>query len=109
MRRSLALDGYQVFEASSGPTALDLTAELAGLVDLLILDLELLGMRGEELVARILAVHPRLPVLFISGRASELDQATLAAPVLGKPFTPEVLSRTVRGLLEPNPTTRSRP
>jgi two-component system, cell cycle sensor histidine kinase and response regulator CckA len=99
VRRTLASDGYRVLEAASGPAALELTAAHEGTVDLLILDLDLLGMRGEELAGRILSLHPRTPVLFISGRADWLRPEMLAAPLLGKPFTPDILSGTVRALL----------
>ena len=101
VQRVLAEDGYEVLEAESGEAALGLTAELRAPVDLIILDLEMPGMRGDELAARLLAIQPRVPLLFISGTGSDGDADGLASPLLSKPFTIEALKQSVRALVAP--------
>ena len=99
VQRALAEDGYEVLEADGGEAALELAAELLAPVDLIILDIEMPGMRGDELAARLLAIQPRVPVLFISGTDDGDNADGLASPLLSKPFTIEALRQAVRALV----------
>jgi PAS domain S-box-containing protein len=91
--------GYRVRQASDGREAL---AEIAReRPDLVILDFIMPGLSGAEVANRILAEHPRQPILFVSGY-SETDavkRVAPGAPLLAKPFRAEALDTAVRGAL----------
>jgi CheY-like chemotaxis protein len=101
-RRYLGPAGYDIFQASSALEAIGLIG--AGLqVDLLIADLRMPEIGGEEMVSRIRATHPDLKVLFVTGTIEGLLEArTLNADTEGfvrKPFTRSELVDAVSALL----------
>ncbi len=98
---SLTHLGYQVETATSGLDALDKFAEAEGHFDLVILDLLMPGLSGEEVFNRLRRLRPDLRVLIVSGFSSELVVTRILAnggrDFIQKPFSIEVLSRKVRG------------
>ncbi|HOK46480.1 MAG TPA: hybrid sensor histidine kinase/response regulator, partial [Bryobacteraceae bacterium] len=56
-------------------------------------------MSGQELSEKLLALHPRLKVLFMSGYTDRSISLGTAA-FIQKPFTPEALGRKIREVLE---------
>ncbi|MGU3537685.1 response regulator [Methylobacterium sp. A54F] len=69
LRTGLTSQGYEVVEAGTGAAALEALARPGA--DLVILDLGLPDLRGHELLARIRAAHPDLPVVVLSSRDDE--------------------------------------
>lgn len=68
--------------AASGEEALDQLPKLA--VDLVLIDLSLPDIRGDELVKKLLVCYPDLPCLILSGYLNEeLVQAALSAGARG--------------------------
>ena len=61
VRRALDLAGHLVVEAPDGRTGIDQV--VAGAPDVVLLDLGLSDLPGEEVLRRIRALRPRLPVL----------------------------------------------
>lgn len=103
--RMLERAGYRVVPAGGGEEALNvLQAESAG-VDLVLTDLVMPGMHGRELIARVRTLYPHTPVVCMTGFAGEQADATwpdaVAAAVLTKPFSSEVLLRAVAVALAP--------
>ena len=101
-RRVLHSGGYEVISCEDGAEAL---AVIAGgePVDAVVLDWALPGLDGRRVREQIARLHPRLPLLVISGHASK-DYEALGGvdhdtPWLAKPFTPPVLLAAVRKLL----------
>lgn len=77
--------GYRVLPMSSGREALDhLENCLPGSVDLLLSDLSLPSMDGNELVRRAKQCQPGLPALLVSAATSNFDRASAADAFLGK-------------------------
>jgi CheY-like chemotaxis protein len=72
-------------------------------VDAIVSDVDMRQMTGTELVARVQAYRPELPIILMSGysaddqRARGLEQAPV--PLLTKPFTQDELVAAVRRLL----------
>jgi PAS domain S-box-containing protein len=99
---TLAHDGYRVVQAASADEALGLIG--SGLsIDLLLTDAIMPGTSGIQLVHTLLADHPRLPVVVMSGYTEEMTTpGGLPAPVsiLAKPFSPIELRRRVRETLD---------
>ena len=96
--------GYQVLLASSGEQALELAASHQDEIDLLLTDVMLPGMKGQELARRMLNTHPGINVLFMSGhlRPSMANSNTERGfeAFLQKPFSPNAMLRIVRKLLD---------
>ena len=88
-RRILEKGGYRVMEASNGTEALALLADDTPL-DLLMADLEMPELAGEEMARRIRAARPDLKVLYVTGHIDRLfDERRLweGEAFLDKPFT----------------------
>ncbi len=98
-RTTLVRRGYDVEEAADALEALT-RFETDADFDLLVTDLVMPGMSGDELAARLHERLPDLRVLFISGY-SEVGDAHDADrfPFLQKPFKPEALVAAVRRAL----------
>ena len=97
----LETHGYRVISASSSYAALEYL-ETPAMVppDLLLVDLLLPGMDGNELVRRGKALHPLLPALLVSDAvASEHDRAPAANAFLPRCATMYRLLETVRDLV----------
>ena len=101
-RRILEKAGYQVMEASDGPSAIALLQDDAPL-DLLLADLEMPELLGDEMARRIRAKRPDLKVLFVTGHADRLFVGHPALwegqAFLDKPFTSTGLLEAVSLLL----------
>ena len=102
--RILARNGYQVWAAEDGADAVRRAADPALVVDLLVTDMVMPGMLGVEVMTRVRAIRPQLPVLFISGYAQQvLDFHGIPAhahDILQKPFAEAVLLSRVRQALD---------
>ena len=93
----LGREGYKVLRAYSGTESLLLLS--AGLPDLVLLDLLLPGLYGEEILPRLASI----PVIVLSARADTGSKVKLllegAADYMTKPFdTKELLARIVAAL-----------
>ena len=100
-RRILAEGPYTVAQASDAAEALALLAHQR--FDLVVADLEMPGLSGEEMVAKIRSTVPNQKVLYVSG---VVDRLLDARQVLGdgeafldKPFTAKGLREAVSLLL----------
>ncbi|MEN2787252.1 PAS domain-containing protein [Sphingomonas qilianensis] len=96
--------GYGVLEAPDGPTALALIERAAQPIHLLLTDVVMPVMSGNELADRALAVQPTLKILFTSGytRDAIMRDGRLEAglDLLSKPFTYASLAAKVRDVLD---------
>jgi len=95
--------GYRVIEATDGRCALDLAAS-GDEIDLLISDVVMPHLGGRELAERVAKSHPAIRVLFLSGYTNDavIRHGVLEAEFdfLQKPFTPAILARKVRSVLD---------
>ncbi|HZC66164.1 MAG TPA: ATP-binding protein, partial [Candidatus Dormibacteraeota bacterium] len=102
-REFLESGGYTVIEAQNGDEALALGSKFEGPIDLLITDMVMPGMRGQELAARLQRHRRDLRVLYMSGysehTAEESAASGMPVKMLTKPFSRSLLLRTVRELL----------
>ncbi|MBX3166795.1 MAG: response regulator [Candidatus Eremiobacteraeota bacterium] len=91
----LSKHGYRVTCAENGEQAWQtLQGEE---FDLLVTDVQMPKMTGNELVKRVLGARPELPVLMMSGYNPE-GQVPEEVSFLSKPFTPQQLVEKVAAL-----------
>ncbi len=103
-RQVLKRHGYVVLTAADGETALELAAEQAGAIHLLVTDVIMPEMSGRQLADRLREARPDLKVLYVSGYTDDaIVRHGILEPgiaFLQKPFTPEALARKVREVLD---------
>ncbi len=96
------LEGYDVLKASSGKEGLDLIKK--GNVDLVITDLRMDGMNGEEVVRHVTTENPGIPIIVLTGHGSIEDATTAmkagAYDFLTKPLDLDHLNLIVKNALK---------
>jgi PAS domain S-box-containing protein len=96
--------GYRVLAASNGDEALQISRAHPGVIDVLVTDIVMPRMNGRDLAGLLRQNRPRLRVLFMSGypESEVLEQGWVEpnAHFLQKPFSPLVLSRKVRNMID---------
>jgi CheY-like chemotaxis protein len=96
--------GYEVLVADSGEAGLALAEKTSQHIDLLVTDVVMPGITGEELAGQLRRTRPDLRVLFISGYAEDSDAIERALregdAFLPKPFTVSSLATHVREVLD---------
>jgi two-component system, cell cycle sensor histidine kinase and response regulator CckA len=101
--RVLDKGGFGVLEATDGVQALELIQSRPGRLEAVVSDIVMPRMNGVELMQALAMSHPDLPVILMSGYATEaLTDMGIAAPcsIIPKPFSAERLlaevSRCIR-------------
>lgn len=89
--------GYDVLESASGAEALSVIGDKPGIA-LVVMDVMMPGMNGDEVARRLHEVRPELPVLFVTGYA-DLALLPEGVTVLHKPYTRDALLGDVRAML----------
>jgi CheY-like chemotaxis protein len=96
--------GYTVIAAIDGTEALQLASTHDGPIDLLVTDVVMPGMSGQEVARRIAEERPQTRTLFVSGyNESAIAQHGVLAPgtaFLEKPFSAAELVRKAREVLD---------
>ena len=92
----LRMSGFEVLEAADAIEAMAVFQAGGSSVDLVITDVQMPEMNGYDLARMLLATHPNLPILLVSGADSEPPEPL---PFLQKPFTPARLRDAVQEML----------
>ena len=97
--------GYQVLEAGSGAEALQVWADNADRIDLVLTDVVMPGgMSGRDLAVKLLASHSNLRIIFTSGYNVEESNTDFfrqgGSAFLQKPYTRTDLTKAVRECLD---------
>ncbi|MGH7562673.1 MAG: response regulator, partial [Gemmatimonadales bacterium] len=103
--------GYRVLDAADGEIGLALAARHQGPIHLLVSDVVMPGMSGRQLADRFTGLRPEAKVLFVSGYTDDAvvrhGILELGTHYLQKPFTPDMLARKVRRVLDTTPPRQS--
>jgi DNA-binding response OmpR family regulator len=101
LERGLAAHGYQSISADNGQDGVLMAADES--VDFVLLDIMLPGMDGQEVLRRIRARRPGVPVLMLTARDEMRDKVSAldggADDYLTKPFDLEELFARMRALV----------
>jgi CheY-like chemotaxis protein len=104
VRRVLREGGYDLLEASSPDEALQLCENNERSIDLLVTDIVMPGMRGDEMADILAPKRPEMKVIFTSGYTEEgVLRGTVAhsgSAFIQKPIDPIALTRAVREVLD---------
>lgn len=99
-RDALIADGYEVLEAPNGNEALALCQSHSGPIDLMITDVAMPNMHGDDLARRVMKLHPETRVLFTSGyTATSIVETVENSSFLQKPYRFRDLCERVRHML----------
>lgn len=105
--RALTLAGFEVAVAADGPEALRLVAEDRVRPSVVVTDIEMPGMTGIELAARLLALRPALRIVMMTGDKARAKAArghpSIVDEVLLKPMRIEALVRAVQPTVDRTP------
>ena len=103
IRRMLEYYDYKVLEGRGGIDGLDIYRAEQSTIDLVLLDLIMPGMSGEETLEHLLSLNPQAKVVICTGRAilglPRKEQYQKAVAFIKKPFTAETLLAKVRNAL----------
>ena len=102
-RNTLQRRGYRTIEAVDGREAIDVYRRFAGEVSLVLLDLTMPYMNGEEVVRELKIISPSVKVLLSSGfnqvEAIRRFTGKGLAGFLQKPYSAAVLAETVKRII----------
>jgi two-component system cell cycle sensor histidine kinase/response regulator CckA len=101
LRDSLTGLGYNIIEAQNGKEAIEIVKTMGGTIDLVILDLIMPVMGGEETLARLKEIAPHIKVIIATGfGVSESLQDVFrnkgVEGFINKPFNITELSRIIK-------------
>ena len=100
----LTRHGYDVIEAESGPAALEIVKAREAPIDLLLTDVIMPVLGGQDLAREVVTMRPTVRVLFASGYTDDVlvDREVLqpGAELIQKPFTRDSLLQKVRSVLD---------
>ena len=104
IKRILERAGHRVLEATNGAEALRICDASGDSIDLVLSDIAMPEMQGPDLARRIRELHPHMAMLLMSGYAESASQQegflTDGVEFLGKPFSPDALTRKIRHILD---------
>jgi len=99
----LSSRGYNVLEAATGDSALQISRDYPDRIHALVTDVVLPGMNGRQVAERLQSERPELRVLYTSGytQAAIAHRGVLEEGVafIPKPYTPDDLAAKVREVL----------
>jgi CheY-like chemotaxis protein len=102
--RIIQAAGYEVLQARDGLEALAMVHAAGPALRLVVTDIRMPRLRGDQLARRLATERPELAVIFMSASPPsglDLGEGEHTWRWLRKPFTPGALTAAVRGHLEP--------
>ncbi len=96
--------GYNVLLAADGQEGMETFRRHAGEIALILLDLSLPTMSGEEVLDELKRLESRAEIILFTDHAADINQYASVASVLHKPVDSTTLAHTVRKVLDARPT-----
>ena len=101
VRRLAERAGYEVAEAVDAEQALSLLHHSDPRLELMLTDIVMPGMNGLALAAQAHLLRPNLPVIFMSGFASQYQDELTGSVCLRKPFRSTELLGAIEEVIGP--------
>lgn len=102
--RVLTKAGWNVICAETGDEGLRAIRNAPEPIDAILLDQLMPGMSGMDVLAEVQAMNPAIPVIIMTGSATDESAAELkskgAIACLAKPFTPDQLREVIRECID---------
>jgi len=107
VKRILEHFGFQVETKTNPAEALELFRSAPDRFDLVITDMNMPQMTGQQLVKEILDIHPDMPIILCTGSTEKISEETVGElgikALVFKPFVPHDFALTVRNVLDKQP------
>jgi two-component system, cell cycle sensor histidine kinase and response regulator CckA len=105
VKKMLLREGYTVLAVSDPEEAIQIAETHEAAIDLLLTDIAMPQLNGRELADRLKGMRRGLRVLYMSGFMKETllkyyNLSTNGIPFLQKPFTPQMLAKKMREVLD---------
>jgi signal transduction histidine kinase len=107
---ALTCSGYRVMSAQSGKSAVELFRNHHDAISLILMDVVMPEMSGQEALERIREINPDIPCMFMSGYGAEifnLHDGPEYTAVIRKPFNLSDMLIEVRTLLDQTPSQKN--
>ena len=105
-REFLTIKGYSVIEASNAADAIQFVESHDEIIDLVLTDVLMPGMKGRELVERLAKLRSSFKVLYMSAHTEDdaisIGILSPGTAFIEKPFSPDELAIKVRDVLSGN-------
>jgi hypothetical protein len=106
LRSFLAMNGFRVLTAPTGPHALRICGRIKRPIQVMITDVQMPEMSGFDLAIKATQLRPEMPVLLMSAGFSESDfelrnRLGPRTAFVQKPFSLAALSSKLRSVLRP--------
>lgn len=103
MSESLQMLGYTPLKTKNGREALSMAKNFQGKINLVITDMIMPGIRGDELAKQLKIIHPEIKVIYISGYSDNSIFKSVSqngeAGFLQKPFNIDSMANKIREML----------
>jgi PAS domain S-box-containing protein len=101
--KMLRQNGFEVFDAADGTSAVDYLRAIGGRIDAILLDMTTPGASSREIIAEATKVRPDIRIILTSAYGQEMIEGSLTAPqirgFIRKPFHFGDLLKTLRSSL----------
>ncbi|MFT7691429.1 MAG: DNA-binding response OmpR family regulator [Candidatus Latescibacterota bacterium] len=105
-RMALEDENYTVLLADNGDEAIGIFVDRYEDIDLVLLDVQMPGMNGDEALKQMQFIDPAVNVIFVTGVIIDWEELGVAG-IIQKPYGTGELLRRVKGILTPPPTSDS--
>jgi len=89
--------GFHTIEARDGFDAYEIVQAIGAGIELVLTDFQMPGMDGLSLIESVRKLHPKMPVLLVTG--SRLENRPRGYPILHKPIGREALLQAVQSAI----------
>jgi len=106
-RMALEDENYTVLLADNGDEAIEIFVDQYENIDLVLLDVQMPGMNGDDALEQMQFIDPDVTVIFVTGVIIDWEELGVAG-IIQKPYGTDELLRRVREIFFPPPAADSR-